>query len=115
MFGRASTTSDQLPQGQGVVDDAESLWQPVQAPTKKSVEQLLLERGHITDEQLDQARKVQAQSGGKTLVQVLQTMNAATEAQVLSAQAETMGVAFETPQKSDIDPQAFALLHPDYI
>src|SRR5437867_2149894 len=96
-------------------DAAESLWEPVQAPTRKSVEQLLLERGQITEEQLDQARKVQSQSAGKSLAQVLHTMNAASEAQILSAQAETMGVPFETPQKPDIDPQAFALLHPEYI
>ena len=116
MFGKATTTSQNpASQAQSLIDDAESLWEPVQAPTKKSIEQLLMERGHITEEQLDQARKVQAQSGGKSLVQVLQTMNAASEAQILSAQAEVMGVAFETPQKADINPQAFTLLHPDYI
>ena len=70
MFGKTSTTSEK-PVGQtaeSAIDDGESLWEPVQAPTKKSVEQLLLERGHITEEQLDQARKVQSQGGGKTLV-----------------------------------------------
>src|SRR6185295_18766970 len=99
MFGRATTNSNEKlaatkPQSAVAVEDdgaagSESLWEPVKAPTKKSVEQLLLERGHITEEQLDQARKVQSQGGGKTLVQVLLTMNAATEGQILAAQAET--------------------------
>src|SRR5688572_12981015 len=94
----------------------EQLWEPVQAPRqRKTVEQLLLERGHITEEQLDQAKKVQAQTPSKTLTQVLLTMNACTEAQSLSALAETMGVPFESPAKAEIDPQAFALLPSEYI
>ena len=100
---------------EGNSTDLESLWQPVQAKERTSVDQLLLERGQITEEQLDQARKVQQQTPGKTLAQVLLTMNAATEAQILSALAETMGIPFETPQKADIDPRAFELLSPDYI
>jgi type IV pilus assembly protein PilB len=94
----------------------EQLWEPVAAPRqRKTVEQLLLERGNVTEEQFDQAKKVQAQTPSKTLTQVLLTMNACTEGQIISAQAETMGIAFETPHKPDIDPQAFALLAPDYI
>ena len=125
MFGRSKTTSEEPAPAIGApkverIDggnstDLESLWQPVQAKTRKSVDQLLLERGQITEEQLDQARKVQQQTPGKTLAQVLLTMNAATEAQILSALAETMGIPFETPQKADIDPRAFELLSPDYI
>jgi type IV pilus assembly protein PilB len=124
MFGRRTTTSEQqtaagdAPQAEridGGSDDLESLWQPVQAKARKSVDQLLLERGQVTEEQLDQARKVQGQTPGKSLAQVLLTMNAASEGQILSALAETMGIPFETPQKSDIDPRAFELLHPDYI
>ncbi|MEO6434346.1 MAG: GspE/PulE family protein, partial [Tepidisphaeraceae bacterium] len=95
--------------------EVEQLWEPVQTRTRKTVEQLLLERGHIAEEQIDQARKVQSQTPGKTIAQILQTMNAASEAQILSALAETLGVPFETPHKADLDPQAFASLHPDYI
>jgi type IV pilus assembly protein PilB len=126
MFGRRSTTQEPAPaaastkpqgaEGLELIDDAvEQLWEPLQAPTRKSVEQLLLDRGHITEEQVDQAKKVKDQTPGKTLVQVLQTMNAATEAQILSALAETMGIPFETPHKPDIDVRAFELLQPDYI
>jgi type IV pilus assembly protein PilB len=42
-------------------------------------------------------------------------MNAASEAQVLSALAETLGLPFESVQASAVDPAAFALLQPDYI
>jgi type IV pilus assembly protein PilB len=123
MFGRSKTTSEEpaidASQAEridgGGSTDLESLWKPEQAKTRKSIDQLLLERGQITEEQLDQARKVQQQTPGKTLAQVLLTMNAATEAQILSALAETMGIPFHTPQKQDIDPRAFELLTPDYI
>jgi type IV pilus assembly protein PilB len=94
----------------------EQLWEPVQAPRqKKTVEQLLLERGNINEEQLDQARKVQAQTPSKSLTQVLLTMNACTENNVLSAMAEVMGIPYESPAKAEIDAQAFALLNPEYI
>src|SRR4030095_8821300 len=107
MFGRSKTTSEEpaidASQAEridgGGSTDLESLWKPEQAKTRKSIDQLLLERGQITEEQLDQARKVQQQTPGKTLAQVLLTMNAATEAQILSALAETMGIPFHTPQK----------------
>src|SRR3954471_10826686 len=116
MFGRRqnSTTPTDLastrdPRSGDPVGDFQSLWEPDSGTAKKSVEQLLLERGHITEEQLDQARKVAAQTPGKTLAQILATMNAATEPQLLSALAETLGVPFETPDKSQIDPEAFGL------
>src|SRR4051794_35103192 len=65
------------------------LWQPEAAETaaRKSVEGLLLERKQITEEQLTQARNVAAQTPGKTLGQILLTMNAASEAQILAAVA----------------------------
>jgi type IV pilus assembly protein PilB len=132
MFGRSkATTNDAAPMaapggarpaGAGAKSAAdggyehEQLWEPVQAPRqKKSVEQLLLERGQITEEQLDQARKVQSQTPSKTVPQVLLTMNACTENHILSAQAEMMGVPYESPAKNEVDPQAFALLPQEYI
>jgi len=82
---------------------------------KKSVEQILLERAQITEDQLAQAKNVQSQTPDKSIIQILLTMNAATEAQVLSAQAEQLGLAFEVPEKAKVDEKAFALLQPDYI
>lgn len=128
MFGKR-TTSDALPTtgnppaGAAVVTDTmedagvefEQLYQPAQRRQRKSVEQLLLERGHITEEQLEQARTVQAQTPGKSLALILQTMNAAGEAQILEAYADTLGLPFEVPDRATIEQAAFDLLPVDYI
>ncbi|HEY2587382.1 MAG TPA: ATPase, T2SS/T4P/T4SS family [Tepidisphaeraceae bacterium] len=95
--------------------DFQTLWEPTATTERKSVEALLLERKQITEEQLDQARKVAAQTPGKTLVQILQTMNAASEPQILAAVAETLGMAFETPEKLKIEMEAFNHLPLDFV
>ncbi len=104
---------------QHIADDdpveSQPLWEPTLAATRKSVDALLLQRGQITEDQLAQARAVAAQTPGKTLAQILLTMHAASEAQILSALAETLELTFETPERSQIDEQAFNLLAPDYI
>jgi type IV pilus assembly protein PilB len=115
MFGKRTTS--QGTDETAVIEASPSLelWSPAAAKTRKTVEQLLLERGQVTEEQLVQARNVQSQTPGKSIPQILLTMNAASEAQVLSAVAETLGLAFETPERSKVDPNAFALLQADYI
>ncbi|WP_428940059.1 GspE/PulE family protein [Fontivita pretiosa] len=132
MFTRRSTTQTEggaaatavappapAPPGSASAEEAatelEQLWAPLPARARKTVEQLLLERGQITEEQLVQARNVQAQTPGKSITQILLTMNAASEAQILSALAETLGMRFETPDRAQVDPNAFGLLQPDYI
>src|SRR4051812_32196217 len=77
------------PDGDEAVE-AQPLWAPSKEKARNSVERLLLERGHITEEQLAQAKALQAQTPGKTLAQILLTMNAASEGQILHALAETM-------------------------
>src|SRR4051812_27113374 len=96
-------------------EELESLWKPSQSRQRTSVEQILLERGKITEEQLDQAKKVKEQTPGKSLVQILQTMNAAADVDIVSAQAHALGIPFETPQKAQVEPEAFAMLQVDYI
>jgi type IV pilus assembly protein PilB len=128
MFGRRNNDAEPGPvngqdadtTAQAVVDVAaepefEPLWQPAAGPVRKSVAELLLERGQISEEQLAQAKTVQAQTPGKTLTQILLTMNAASEAQILAALADTLGLKFQVPERSAIDQQAFELLSPDYI
>jgi type IV pilus assembly protein PilB len=110
-----ATHADDLLSGDEAGMDFEPLWQPAQRPQRKSVEQLLLERGHITEEQLEQARTVQAQTPGKSLALILQTMNAAGEAQILEAYADTLDLPFEVPDHAKLDPAAFELLPVDYI
>src|SRR3954454_1510083 len=100
-----------------VLNEPEALWQPSEAvPTrKKSVDALLLERGQISEDQLDQAKAVAAQTPGKSLAQILLTMHAASEAHILSALAETLNLGFEQPDKSQVEQQAFELLPVEYI
>jgi type IV pilus assembly protein PilB len=117
MFGRSKTASTAtLPENDISPEAAsfEPLWEPEKRQTRKSVEQLLLERSQVTEEQLVQAKGVQAQTPSKSIAQILVTMNAATESQVLSALAETMGLPFETPARDTIEKEAFELLPPDY-
>ena len=129
MFGRKSTTSE-TPAGNGhaektkapakgaaedVVSEFEQLWSPEQATARKSVDALLLERGVVTEEQLAQAKVVAAQTPGKSMAQILLTMNAASEAQILSALAETLGMEFVTPSKDGVEKRAFELLPQDYM
>lgn len=120
MFGRrVSTVSEPAASVETTPSDngheLELLWRPDAVPERETVESLLLARGHITEEQLDQARKVQQQTPGRSLVQILASMNVASEAQVLGALAETLDMPFEVPEKGDVEPQAFELLPADYI
>ena len=82
---------------------------------RKSVEQLLLRAPHISEEQLLQAKQVQSQTPGKQIAHILLGMNAASEAQILDALAECLGLPFEQPDRTEVDAQAFGLLSPDYI
>src|SRR5690348_8027155 len=121
MFGRKSTTTESAAERKGGNGKAEEnsgfepLWQPTETRTRKAVEQLLLERKHITEDHLLQARQVAGQTPGKSLAQILLGMNVASEAQILSALAETLELPFETPNKETIDSSAFGLLNADYM
>src|SRR5258705_6028843 len=92
----------------------DALYTPKEKSSRKSVEQLLMERGLINEEHLLQAKTVQSQTPGKSIVQILLTMNAATEAQILSALSEVHNVPFQVPERKDVDAEAFAMLSPDY-
>ena len=107
--GPAVSASQEAPDG------FKPLWEPTRGPGRKSVDALLLERGEITEAHLAQARQVISQTPGKTLAQVLLSMSAASEAQVLSALAETLSLSFETPDKNSIELRAFEMLPIDYI
>src|SRR5947208_1218481 len=122
MFGRRTTSATLEPSPAAELDaqsssslDVVQVFTPKKERVRKSVEQLLLERGQITEEQLAQARQVQSQTPGKQIAQVLLTMSAASEPQILSADAECLGLAFEVPDPSEIDIHAFGLLPPEYI
>ena len=137
MFGRKSTASETPANGndrvkpsvpgtpaggahhisaEDATSDFEQLWSPSeQAKVRKSVDALLLERGIINEEHLDQARKVAAQTPGKSIAQILLTMSAASEAQILAALAETLGLEFVTPKREQVDQRAFDSLPLEFI
>lgn len=116
MFGRkALVTSPRALSDEATDDLIEALWRPERAAEKKSVEQLLLERGQVSAEQLARAQQLQRQAPGKSIAQVLLGMSAASEAQVLAALAETLNLPFEMPERAAIDPAAYALLAVDYV
>src|SRR3954468_6075097 len=129
MFGRSRSIISEVPpapvngNGNGndathVIDEGDvgvPLWQPTQVGAGKSVEQLLLERGQINESHLEQARQLASKTPGKTLAQLLLQMSAASEAQILAALAETLGMNFEQPDKTQVDVRAFELLPVDYI
>ncbi|MCC7351374.1 MAG: type II secretion system ATPase GspE [Phycisphaerales bacterium] len=117
MFGRKNQ-DEAAARGVAVEDwpeGVEPLWAPAKAAARKSVEDLLLERGIINEAQLSQARSVQAQTPGKGLTQILLTMNAASESQILACLAETIGAGFESPDRAGVDAAAFELLPLDYV
>jgi type IV pilus assembly protein PilB len=117
MFGRKN--QDEAAERGVAVEDwpegVEPLWAPAKAAARKSVEDLLLERGIINEAQLSQARSVQAQTPGKGLTQILLTMNAASDSQILACLAETIGAGFESPDRAGVDAAAFELLPLDYV
>src|SRR4051794_27709609 len=106
MLGRRQTNSSVAVVEEHFDAAPAQLWQPEQTKARKTVEALLLERGHISEEQLAQAKNVLAQTPGKSVAQILLTMSAASESQILSALAETHGLPFETPERSTIDANA---------
>src|SRR5438477_654120 len=121
MFGRRTSSNVlEAPLEEAAADlpppqDVVQIFTPKTERVRKSVEQLLLERGQISEEQLAQARQVQSQTPGKQVAQILLTMNAASEAQILEAQAECLGLSFEQPDRSEVEMRAFELLTPEYI
>ena len=60
MFGRRPNQTEATPTPADMVEanstggqELESLWEPSQVRQKKAIEQILLERGNVTEEQLD--------------------------------------------------------------
>jgi type IV pilus assembly protein PilB len=96
-------------------NDFEPIWQPQERAARVSVEQLLLDRGQITAAQLNEAQAIHHKTPGKTIAQVLINMNAASESQILAAVAETLGLAFEVPEKETVELLAFELLPMEFI
>jgi type IV pilus assembly protein PilB len=91
---------------------------PSRAPAAKAVRlgDLLVEKGLITPEQLQQALKHQHEHGqSKLLGEVLIELKIATEEQVLEHLAEAYGVPFARITPKVVDPKVIELLPRDFL
>jgi len=80
---------------------------------KKSIGEVLVERGVLTEQQLDDARNVQKSAPGD-LGTIIQDLQLASEKDVASARAETLGMKFVDLAKVRIDPAAIKAV-PEHI
>lgn len=82
-------------------------------PNRKRLGELLVEKGNITDEQLQQALTTQAESGGK-LGQILVSLELVDETTMLMTLAEKIGIPFVDLIHHNIDKTLIDLLPANY-
>jgi hypothetical protein len=88
----------------------------VEALPRLPLGEMLLQRGLLSQEDLDRALEHQLQSGHQKLLgEVLQQLGIATEAQVLEVIAEGYGVPFVEQVARVADPRALDSLPRDFI
>ncbi len=80
---------------------------------KKSIGEVLVERGVLTEQQLDEARNVQKSAPGD-LGSIIQDLQLASEKDVASARAATLNMQFVDLAKQKIDPAAIKAV-PEHI
>ncbi len=80
---------------------------------KKTIGEVLVERGVLTEQQLDEARNVQKSAPGD-LGTIIQDLQLASEKDVTSARAATLGLQFVDLGKTPIDPAAIKAV-PEHI
>ncbi len=80
---------------------------------KKSIGEVLVERGVLTEQQLDDARNVQKNAPGD-LGSIIQDLQLASEKDVASARAATLNMQFVDLAKQKIDPAAIKAV-PEHI
>ena len=80
---------------------------------KKSIGEVLVERGVLTEQQLEDARNVQKSAPGD-LGSIIQDLQLASEKDVASARAATLGLQFVDLGKTQIDPAAIKAV-PEHI
>ena len=77
---------------------------------------VLLERGVITQQQLDEALKYQSRQGHKKLLgEVLVEMGVVTDEQVMATLAETYGIPFARISAKLVDPNVVEILSRDFL
>ncbi len=94
----------------------QNLWTPNQQPAaRKTVEEILLENGHVTQEQLQQARTLQNTARGKKISQILLEIGAVQEEHVQEATANILRLPFETVDMRLVHKKAYDLLPADFM
>ena len=92
------------------------VWQPQDdANLPRGPERMLLERGHITSHQLQEAVKHQRDNSKLSLLQTLVHNNAIDEMMALQALAAYFKLPFGRVATADIDETVFHLLPPEYL
>ncbi|MBN1845058.1 MAG: type II secretion system ATPase GspE [Sedimentisphaerales bacterium] len=94
------------------------LWTPEDADRsdpKKGFEDELCARGHLTAEQLEQARTIHQKTPRKRLGQILLEMNVIKEADLLACLAKQYDLPFIRVEREMIDPKVFKTLEREFI
>ena len=63
----AKTDLEDMPELESMSNDPQELWAPPKESRRKKITQLLLERGQISEDQLDQAQLIQTKMPGKPM------------------------------------------------
>jgi len=94
------------------------LWQPEensQAARPTALEDRLCELGHISSEQMEQARSIHRKTPRKRLGQILLEMGVISEANLMACLAEQYGVPFVRVTRDQMDMKVFGLLDKLYM
>jgi len=96
--------------------DFADLWRPVESGTAyRGPERMLLERGHITTDQLEAAAAQQKANPRLSLLETLVRMQAVDEMLALQTVADYFKLPFLRVKAPDVDPAVYALLPMNYI
>ncbi|MCK4628603.1 MAG: Flp pilus assembly complex ATPase component TadA, partial [Sedimentisphaerales bacterium] len=101
-----------------VEGELRDLWQPEEEPQGNqnvAVEEQLCERGHVTAEQMQEARSIHSQTPRKRLGQILLEMGVVKEADLLACVAEQYELPFIRLDPEMADKQIFEILDRNFI
>jgi type IV pilus assembly protein PilB len=92
------------------------LWRPAEgSQSYRGPERVLLDRGHVTIEQLDDASRRMRQNPRLSLLETLVQLNVVSETLALQAVAEHFRLPFTRITAAETNPDAVALLPMDFI
>jgi len=111
---KATSTAPQFARGEH--GESAELWRPGQGKAApRGPERVLLQRGIITSEQLDEAAKRRRENPHLSILETLVATNVVDRMQALEAMAEHCDLPFQRLSAADIDAETFDLLPVQYI